>query len=136
MIPAALRDLSQIRKLQIAVAIGGVIPVAAGLAGMLDGIRMVDDVAASASLDSHYRYLSGLLFGIGVSFWALIPNIEKRATLFRLLTILVFTGGLGRLTGLWIGAVPSLPMLAGLAMELIVTPLLCLWQARIADPTE
>ena len=29
--------------------------------------------------------------------------------------------------------VPSLTMLGGLAMELVVTPLLCLWQTRVAN---
>jgi molybdopterin biosynthesis enzyme len=37
--------------------------------------------------------------------------------------------------GLFVVGVPSAPMSAALVMELIVTPLLCLWQSRIATPT-
>ena len=86
----------------------------------------------SIDLDSHVRYLSGLLLGIGLVFWATIPGIERRGAIFRALTGIVFIGGLGRLLGVLIVGVPSTPMAAALGMELVVTPLLCLWQSRVA----
>ncbi|HEU4519346.1 MAG TPA: DUF4345 family protein, partial [Microvirga sp.] len=52
---------------------------------------------------------------------------------FRLLTALVVIGGLGRLLGLALTDVPSLVMLGGMFMELIVTPVLCIWQTRVAN---
>ena len=121
--------------LQIAVAVFGLIPVGAGLAGVVLGTAMVDPGPAPVPLDSHYRYLSGLLLAIGLAFWSTIPAIERRTGRFRLLTFVVFIGGLGRLYGVVTQGLPGPPMLGGLAMELVVTPLLCLWQARIAaDP--
>jgi hypothetical protein len=48
------------------------------------------------------------------------------------LTAIVFVGGLARLGGVIAVGEPSAPMLFGLAMELVVTPLVCLWQSRIA----
>ena len=84
------------------------------------------------SLDSHIRYLSGLLFAIGIGFWAIIPAIETKTYHARLLTFLVVTGGFARLAGAVFVATPSKPMIAAIGMELIVTPLLCLWQSRIA----
>ncbi|MGQ4275234.1 DUF4345 domain-containing protein [Terrihabitans sp. B22-R8] len=120
------------RLLQAAVAVGGIVPVGAGLAGILLGAGMVPDgTAAGFSLDSHVRYLSGLLLGIGLAFWAAIPRIEQHERRFRLLTLIVFIGGLARLFGLAKG-IPSGPMLFGLGMELVTTPLICLWQSRIA----
>jgi hypothetical protein len=83
------------------------------------------------SLDSHFRYLSGLLLGIGVVFWSLIPHIESRGYLARPLTLIVFVGGLARLLGILIVGPPPAPMLFGLCMELVVTPALCAWQWRI-----
>jgi hypothetical protein len=83
--------------------------------------------------DSHFRYLSGLLVGIGLCFWSAIPNIEIKTGRFRLLTLVVFVGGLGRLLGLVLTDVPSFLMLGGLVIELVVTPLICLWQTRIAN---
>lgn len=106
--------------------------MSAGLAGVVLGSGMLDDPSASISLDSHVRYLSGLLLGIGLASWTMIPRIETATVPFRLITFLVVTGGLARLAGVFAVGVPSKPMLFGLVMELAVTPLLCLWQARVA----
>ncbi|MDX6806889.1 DUF4345 domain-containing protein [Terrihabitans rhizophilus] len=123
---------SERRLLQIAVALGGIVPVGAGLLGVIAGASMVPDgVPAGISLDSHVRYLSGLLLAMGLLFWASIPHVEAHTGRFRLLTLIVFVGGVARLFGLMKG-LPSVPMLFGLVMELVVTPLICLWQARIA----
>lgn len=124
----------RVRPLQLAVAIAGLVPVGAGLAGMLCGTAMLGDPDAAVSTDSHFRYLSGLLLGIGLAFWRLVPHIATRGPEFRLLTALVVIGGTGRLLGLVLAGTPSPPMLFGLGMELVVTPLLCLWQARVAAP--
>ncbi len=119
------------RRLQIAVAIAGCVPVFAGLAGMILGPGMTQD-AGSISLDSHIRYLSGLLLGIGLVFWWNIPRIEQAGPMFRTLTLIVLIGGLGRLAGLLTQGTPPAPMLFGLVMELAITPALCLWQSRVA----
>jgi hypothetical protein len=119
------------RYLQRVVAVAGLVPVSAGLYGVLLGGGLTGD-ALSVSADSHFRYLSGLLLGIGLIFWSTIPRIETATRLFRILTLIVALGGLGRLLGLALTGRPALPMLAGLAMELVVTPLICLWQARVA----
>ncbi len=118
--------------LQTAVAIGGFVPVGAGITGALLGSAMTGGVGHGVDLDSHVRYLSGLLLGIGLAFWEAIPHIEERGRRVRLLTIIVALGGLMRLVGLIAVAVPGPPMLFGLAMELVVTPLICLWQLRVA----
>ena len=119
------------RALQGAIIIAGFVPVAAGAAGILLASGMIQ-AAGSADLDSHFRYLSGLLLGIGVAFWALVPGIERHRGPIRLLTGIVVCGGLARALGIVLGGVPSRVMLAALAMELVVTPLLCLWQGRVS----
>ena len=112
--------------LRLAVGLAGCVPVAAGAGGALYGLPV------EAPMDNHYRYLCGLLLGIGLAFWASIPTIEQHGARFRLLTFIVVTGGLTRLLGMVLGDWPGWPMAATLIMELGVTPLLCLWQARIA----
>lgn len=119
------------RALQRIVALGAIVPVAAGLYGVLFSAGLTGD-RISVSGDSHYRYLSGLLLAVGLGFWSAIPAIELKGDRVRLLTGVVLVGGLGRLAGLLITGLPSLPMLASLAMELLVTPALCLWQSRFA----
>jgi hypothetical protein len=121
------------RRLQRVVAIAAFVPVAAGLFGVLFGYALTGDRDMSVSADSHFRYLSGMLLGVGICFWACVPSIEEKTTFFRFLTLIVAIGGLSRLLGLWLTGVPSLAMLGGLFMELVVAPLLCLWQTRVAN---
>jgi len=119
------------QALQRAVAIVALVPVASGLYGVLTGVGGTGGLV-DVSADSHYRYLSGLHMGIGLLFWTCVPGIEAKTGLFRFLTLVVGLGGLGRLLGLALTGLPSATMLAALAVELVVTPLLCLWQARVA----
>ncbi|KQP52254.1 MULTISPECIES: DUF4345 domain-containing protein [unclassified Methylobacterium] len=119
--------------LQRVVAVAAIIPVASGLFGILFGLGGVGgDSLSQISADSHFRYLSGLLTGIGILFWSCVPAIESKSRLFRFLTLVVVLGGLARLLGLYLTGLPSAVMLGALAMELVVTPLLCLWQMRVA----
>ena len=113
-------------------ALAGLVPVGAGLAGVLLGPAMLDGLARPDALDSHVRYLSGLLLGIGLIFWSLIPRIEDHGKEFRLLTLVVVVGGLGRLYGMIAVGLPPFSMRLALVMELVVTPLLCLWQWRLS----
>lgn len=119
------------RALQVMTALAACVPVGAGVWGMWAGADFLD-LPANVSADSHIRYLSGLLFGIGVAFWAAVPAIETHAGRFSLLTAIVFAGGLARLVALVTQGVPNLAMLFGLLMELAVTPAIWVWQRRVA----
>ncbi len=80
---------------------------------------------------SNARYLSGLLLGIGLTFWIAIPTIERRGTIVRGLAAIVVVGGLARLAGavLITGFPPSVAL--PLIMELGVTPLIAIWRERV-----
>lgn len=120
------------RLLQTAIAIFALIPITAGGIGVLAGPQAFDaSHAADLNLESHFRYLSGLLLAIGLAFWSTIPAIETKRVLCRTLTAIVFVGGLARLYGLFASGSPPLPMLGGLTMELLITPALALWRERI-----
>lgn len=136
---SAMTPSRERRLLQQVVAVAALVPVLTGLFGVVSGLDLVAPEIGrqpGVSADSHFRYLSGVLLGLGLCFWATIPAIEHKTTLFRFLTLIVFLGGLGRLLGLYLTGVPSLAMLGGLAMELLVTPALCLWQTRVAHVCE
>ncbi|HEX8571315.1 MAG TPA: DUF4345 domain-containing protein [Allosphingosinicella sp.] len=122
------------RLLQLVVGLGCLVPLFAGGVGIMHGPEMLSGVGDSspADLDSHFRYLSGLLFAVGIAFASCIPGIERNTARFRLLALLVFVGGLGRLHSLASIGTPGAGHLFGLAMELGAVPLLVLWQARIA----
>src|ERR1039457_4217024 len=117
------------RWLQIAVALAGAVPVGAGVAGALLGPAMLGQVG-DAALDSHYRYLSGLLLGIGLAYWTAIPDIERQGQRFRLLTLIVVIGGFCRALGMLQIGPPGPAMRLALVMELIIAPLLYLWRIR------
>ncbi len=118
------------RLLQRVVAIAGLVPVGGGLYGVLFGAGLTGD-ALPVTGDSHYRYLSGLLLGIGLMFWSTVPSIEGKRGRFQLLTLIVVVGGLGRLAGLGLVGLPAPSMLLAIGMELVVTPVVCLWQMRV-----
>jgi hypothetical protein len=124
--------LTEKRALQIAIALAGLVPVLAGLTGMVPAELGLSGDAPSLT---HAVYLSGLLVGIGLAFWSLIPSIEQRGEAFGLLAAIVVIGGLARLIAavrlnIW---TPSVT--APLAMELLVTPALWLWQRQTAKST-
>lgn len=127
------RRVAQRRQLQVAVALAALVPLIGGAMGMAWGAGMMGEVAAPARLDSHVRYLSGLLFGLGLMAVSSVPGIERHGGRFDVIVLLVGIGGLARLwaalaLGTWWSPFVFLP----LAMELGVTPVLWLWQRRVA----
>ena len=120
------------RLLQSAVTLAACIPILAGLAGVNGGLGAFDALACwSLNGDSHVRYLSGLIFAIGIGFLTTVPTIEACGSRFRLLTVLVLVGGLARLYAVALWGLPGPAMRAGLVMELLVAPGLALWRERV-----
>lgn len=124
--------VSEIKLLQVAVAVLALVPIGAGLAGAVFGIGAFGSaVSLGPDADSLGRYLSGLLLAIGLAFWGTVPSIEAQGVRFRLLTLLVFTGGLARLIGVFLIGLASPAMLFALVMELFITPCLAFWRERL-----
>jgi hypothetical protein len=113
------------RALQLVIAVAGLVPVGAGLWGALGHMGTVGGASASQA-----RYLSGLLLGIGLVFWACIPTIERRGAVVRALALIVVVGGLARLLGALETGLPHAVLLP-LLMELGVTPAVALWRERV-----
>jgi hypothetical protein len=86
----------------------------------------------SPDLDGHFRYLSGLLLGIGLAYALAVPGIERQGKRFLLLGGIVVLGGCGRLLSMITTGATSPIMIGALAMELLVTPVITLWQMRIS----
>ncbi len=119
--------------LKVAISIACLVPLGAGIAGVVLGPALVETgmVGEHRELESHFRYLSGLLLGVGIAFAACIPTIERRSELFNALCLMVFAGGLARLWGIVAYDMAVAPHIFPLLMELAVAPLLFVWQKRV-----
>lgn len=113
------------RLLQGVILLAAVVPVIGGGWGALGHMATVGAASASEA-----RYLSGLLLGIGLTFWWCVPTIERRGAIVRGLAAIIVVGGLARLIGVaGAGFTPSVGL--PLVMELLVTPLVALWRERV-----
>ena len=105
------------------------VPLLAGGAGALTGFGFLDTGLPPAA-DSHARYLSGLLLGIGLlGLWC--AQRPRELVAFSALTFIVVVGGVARLAGWGLAGVPPLSQQLPLIMELGVVPALWLWQRRL-----
>lgn len=119
------------RALQIVVVLACIVPISAGAFGVYSGSSFLADHPSSSLQDSHFRYLSGLLLAIGILFLTAVPRIERHGVRFRVLTGIVAVGCLARLAAALLLGPFSASVLFALAMELVVTPGVMLWQRRI-----
>ena len=93
-------DFRQRRLLQATIAILAMLPVFAGLGGVVMGPAFLGEKMPPVDLSSHVRFLSGLFLAFGIAWYSCIPAIETKAARIRLLAILTFAGGLARLVSL------------------------------------
>lgn len=108
------------------IRLAAVVPLLAGGAGALTGAGFLAETAGPAT-DSHLRYLSGVLLGLGLmALWS-AADLSRRWVVFSALCFLVVFGGLARLLGVLLAGPPPLPHLLALVMELGVVP--ALWLA-------
>jgi hypothetical protein len=128
-----MRPITEKRLLQAVILIACLVPLTAGPTGIVRGAAwMAHGGTVSPDLDSHFRYMSGIFTGVGLAFLSCVIGIEAKGTRLRMLVAFVVLGGLARgLSFIELGA-PDLGNRFGLVMELVVTPLICLWQWRFA----
>jgi hypothetical protein len=122
------------RLLQAVVAAACLVPLTTGGSSILRGVAFLKGVPSPVpvDLDSHFRYLSGIFFALGLAFVSCVPEIDRKGPRFRMLGSMVIAGGLARaLSWAEIGA-PGRGHQLGLVMELGVVPLLMLWQWQFA----
>jgi hypothetical protein len=116
----------------------GVIPVVTGvltMMGLADPIYAVAHLPAHALLDSNLRFLGGLWLVLGLALFWLIPRVESETTLFRVLWLMVFAGGVGRLLSMALVGLPPWPFVGFTLLEIAGAPLFIAWQARLARAT-
>ncbi|MBR0553463.1 DUF4345 domain-containing protein [Stakelama marina] len=122
------------RLLQLIVSVLVLIPLYVGLKSLVGGPEWLGHPAqVPVDLDSHFRYLSGIFLALGIAFATCVPHIEWRTGRFRTLGFIVILGGVGRLISYFAVGAPSQGHLIGLGIELVIVPLLMLWQMSLAS---
>lgn len=117
--------------LAAAIRVAAAVPLLAGAAGMATGGAFLGEATGSAA-DSHLRYLSGLLFGLGAAAVWCAADLPRRRGVFGVLSAMVVLGGLARALGLLVAGTPPWPHQAALLMELGVVPALWWASRRVA----
>ena len=117
---------------RLVVAVLALIPISAGLAGIVLGPSfLATDAPWSADLDSHMRFLSGVFLIVGLAYWSCLKDLRATSARFRLLGLATVIGGLARLYSVSQAGWPSAGHQIGLVTELVVVPLLLLWHYRL-----
>ena len=119
------------KLLQIAFALTGLLLIAFGLAGVFFGANFAD-LSGSVEMDSYFRFLKGMLLGIGLIYWSSIPDVARHAERISVVTFILVLGAVPRLLAVIGHGVPTIGILIGLAGELIFAPLLWLWHQHVA----
>ena len=118
--------------LRIAVALAGLVGVGLGLTGVLFG-TLYANLSGDVVLDSYVRFLKGALLAIGLIYGSCIPQVERRGEQISMVTFILVLGTLSRLLSVVGHGVPTLGIVANLIAELILVPLLWLWQRHVVS---
>ena len=120
------------RTLQVVLALLSLLPLAVGTCGFIYGAALFAPVAGvTPKLDSQYRFVAAWDVGLALIVWWIIPQIERQTALFRLICIVVFVGGCGRVLAWLVVGSPGTVFLVVTGLELLI-PLLIPWQAKVA----
>jgi hypothetical protein len=119
------------KLLQIAFACAGLVLTIFGLAGVFFGANFMD-LTGNVVMDSYVRFLKGMLLAIGLIYWSSVPDIERHGERISLVTFILVLGAIPRLMAVIGHGVSTIGILISLGGELIVAPLLWLWQRRVA----
>ena len=123
------------RILQIILAMIALLAIITGLVGIITGITnefySISNVKANVLLDSNLRYFSGLWLGLGLIIFWIIRSIEKQKIVLRLIFVMIFIGGIGRVFSMINVGIPPTLYIIFTFLE-ICSPILIFWQNKIA----
>jgi hypothetical protein len=110
------------------------VAVASGLFGMLAGPTALPGAGpVDATVDSEYRFSNAFWFTAGVVVWWAVPRVHLATTVLRLTLGAAFLGGMARLLAAAASGWPHPVFLGTLGVELVLVPLVLLWQSKIAE---
>lgn len=126
------------RVLQVILAFVGAILLISGFLGVLPPgisnqfyeISLNNSMSGNIILDSNYRFYTGLSIGLGLVMFWIIPTIEKEKKVLRIISLLIFMGGLGRVISMITFGIPQPLFILFTGFELLF-PVLIILQNKI-----
>jgi hypothetical protein len=99
----------------------GAVAVVTGVRSLLTGLDEVVSVAArpALELDNNLRFLSAIWAALGLGLWTCVRFPLEERPRVRVLSALIFAGGVGRLVAFSVHGLPAVPYLAITASELL-----------------
>lgn len=88
---------------------------------------MVTEAQTFAVQDNHIRFIAGVWTGVGLFLMAGAAMPHRLSSVLKAMTVLVFIGGLARLTVLDLTVLTSAAVAPSLVAELLLFPLLGWW---------
>jgi hypothetical protein len=121
------------RALQVVLAFLALIPISTGLMDALGGVHALPTKqVATATLESNYRFLGTLWFGVGLLIVWIIPRVETALAPFRAVCAISVAGGLVRLLSMAVAGIPHSIFVWACVLELTAPPAMALWQTQVA----
>jgi Domain of unknown function (DUF4345) len=113
--------------------LGGLVAIGTGLFDLTTGIDgLPGESAASGTAESEFRFLNVFWIGYGAALLRVAPRAALETWAVRTLMALLFAAGLARVLA-WVAVGrPDDLFVALMVIELVVPPLVVLWQARLA----
>ena len=131
-----MKKIKHRKALQWVIGILALAPLFSGLVG-LSGIYnplFTTQSPPDLILDSNLRFLNAMSVVVALSFYFIMPVIEKETFAFRIICCSVFFGGVGRLLSFFnLGTMPT-PLLFILLLELAGPLVIMYWQQQTAAP--
>ncbi|MFE9749878.1 DUF4345 domain-containing protein [Saccharothrix saharensis] len=121
------------KAFQVVLVVLGLFAAGTGLLEVVLGpsVLLPGSPRPEPTLDSNYRFFAVMWLAIGVALLSVAPRVREATTLLRFVSAAVFVGGLARIVSWWAVGQPHPLMLVLLGVELIVPPVLVVWQRRL-----
>jgi len=133
------------RNFKLVLVILGFIPLATGLLDLLVGVEALQWIDPSIpteaiwqpTLGSQIRFAGAIWFGYAALLALALSDLQRYATLLRLLFAIIFVSGIGRLLAQIQLGDPAVPFVWAMLLEIIGMPILLWWHRRLTrQPSE
>ena len=119
--------------LKVIVGILSLIPAYYGATGAIFGAaQLLPAESVNPAIDSQYRFLGAVYFGLAMTLWWIVPRLEQHTTLLRIIILALFLGGLARAFSYATVGQPPSNFIFGMVLELCL-PLLLIWHGRVRE---